>query len=741
MSSHRGRGGSRRDRARPHQGAAGRAATANRRRRSAVRIVATRHVAVARVEQRVAGFHAVDDHAPAHPQMQAERAVTALGHGRASGVVDEVDEQLLAGPAGRGDRRALQGGGELRLGGASASGTTHRWRRRPRSCARPRGRRSPHAPPPPRCTPAPSTSCSLRSAGREPYVGKVGILAPVTFDHLYTYEELTNALRTLADAHPTLMTLESVGTSYEGRDIWLATITSQATGPHHEKPAVWVDANIHSVEHTGCVAALYLVHKLVTTYGNDERVTRAVDTRTFYVMPRVNPDGAELALASPPTYLRSSVRAWPRVDEAPGLVAADVDGDGRLLTMRVPDPNGPWKCSEEDARLMVPRAPDEHGAGPYYRLLNEGTIRDYDGATIPTAPERRSLDLNRQFPAGWRRARRATRRRRRSRWPNRKRARSPTRSSCDRTSAATSRTDTFSAALLRPFDDRPDDQLPTADLRRYNQLGARGTELTGYRHVSVYHDFRYDPKDVITGGADTWAYDHLGIYGWTTEFWSPIPRAPASPSTTSSSSSTRIRSPTTSRAAALQRHRARRAGGSSTGTRSSTRSSERSSSVGGSRSGSGRTRPTSCSSARWLPTPTGRSSARSPHRRCASRCARRVGSVPTRGECGSASRTTVGCPRTSRNVPSNARSRSRCWPRSSYPTALGWCAARQRSSSVSSKVGRASRRWWVTSGHSPTRRRIARLRSGSWVAEHGATVMCVGTHALAGTVREAVTLR
>ena len=43
--------------------------------------------------------------------------------------------------------------------------------------------------------------------------------------------------------------------------------------------------------------------------------------------------------------------------------------------------------------------------------------------------------------------------------------------------------------------------------------------------MSVYHDFRYDPKDVITGGADTWAYDHLGIYGWTTEFWSPIPRA------------------------------------------------------------------------------------------------------------------------------------------------------------------------------------------------------------------------
>ncbi len=349
-------------------------------------------------------------------------------------------------------------------------------------------------------------------------------MASLTFDHLYTYDELTSALHTLASEHPSLLTVESAGTSHEGRDIWLATVTNQATGPHHEKPAVWVDANIHSVEHAGCIAALYLLHKLVTAHGRDEQVTRAVDTRTFYVMPRVNPDGAELALASPPTYLRSSVRPWPRLDDAPGLVEGDVDGDGRVLTMRVPDPNGAWKATADDPRLMVARAPDEHGPGPYYRLLFEGTVRDYDGATIPLAPERRSLDLNRQFPAGWRVH---GEQQGAGAFPL---SEPETRSLAD---ALVARPNvccyfahhTFSAALLRPFDDRPDDELPTADLRRYNQLGARGTELTGYRHVSVYHDFRYDPKDVITGGADTWAYDHLGVYGWTTEFWSPILRA------------------------------------------------------------------------------------------------------------------------------------------------------------------------------------------------------------------------
>src|SRR5882724_10912818 len=127
------------------------------------------------------------------------------------------------------------------------------------------------------------------------------------------------ALDALAAERPDLMTLECIGRSHEGREIRLATVTNQRTGPHGEKPAVWVDANIHSTEITGSTAALHLLNRLVTGHGSgregDEQITRAVDTRTFYVVPRVNPDGVELALANPPTYLRSSVRAWPRTDE------------------------------------------------------------------------------------------------------------------------------------------------------------------------------------------------------------------------------------------------------------------------------------------------------------------------------------------------------------------------------------------------------------------------------------------
>jgi hypothetical protein len=65
-----------------------------------------------------------------------------------------------------------------------------------------------------------------------------------------------------------------------------------------------------------------------------------------------------------------------------------VDGDGRMLSMRVPDPHGPYKKCTQDPRLMVPREPGEFG-GEYYRIIPEGTLkqlrRRQASAPTPTA--------------------------------------------------------------------------------------------------------------------------------------------------------------------------------------------------------------------------------------------------------------------------------------------------------------------------------------------------------------------
>ena len=80
---------------------------------------------------------------------------------------------------------------------------------------------------------------------------------------------------------------------------------------------------------------------------------------------------------------------------------------------------------------------------------------------------------------------------------------------------------TYSGVLLRPYSHHADDTLPAEDLWTYQKLGAKGTEMTGYPNISVFHDFRYHPKEVITGSFDDWAYDHLGVFSWTVEIWSP----------------------------------------------------------------------------------------------------------------------------------------------------------------------------------------------------------------------------
>jgi murein tripeptide amidase MpaA len=224
----------------------------------------------------------------------------------------------------------------------------------------------------------------------------------VAFNRFYRYDDLTRLLNEYAAEYPQLCKVESIGKSYEGRDVWLVTVTNTATGPAAEKPALWVDGNLHASEVAGSAAALYFIHSLVTRYGKDKTTTDCLDTRAFYIVPRVNPDGAEWALADKPRIIRSSTRPYP-YDEEPveGLLQEDIDGDGRILTMRILDPNGAWKAHPDDPRLMVRRDPVESG-GSYYRLLPEGFLRNFDGVTIQPRGPKEGLDLNRNFPIGWR---------------------------------------------------------------------------------------------------------------------------------------------------------------------------------------------------------------------------------------------------------------------------------------------------------------------------------------------------
>jgi murein tripeptide amidase MpaA len=348
-------------------------------------------------------------------------------------------------------------------------------------------------------------------------------MPPIAFDRFYRYAELTELLQAIARENAGLVTVESIGRSHEGRDIWVLTLTNAATGAAADKPAFWVDGNIHSTEVAASAAALHFVHTLLTQYGHDADVTRALDTRAFYVCPRINPDGAEWALADKPRWVRSSTRPYPLdEEEIEGLVVEDIDEDGRILQMRIEDPNGLWKAHPQEPRLMVRREPTETG-GTYYRILPEGRYEGYDGYTLRIKRPRQGLDLNRNFPASWRQE-----------FEQLGAGPYPTsepeiRAVVDfivrhpNVTAGTS-FHTWSGVLLRPFEHQPDEEMDAEDLWFYQAAGRRGSELTGYPAISVYHEFRYHPKSVI-GGTFDWIYEHLGIFSWVVEIWSPMREA------------------------------------------------------------------------------------------------------------------------------------------------------------------------------------------------------------------------
>jgi murein tripeptide amidase MpaA len=339
----------------------------------------------------------------------------------------------------------------------------------------------------------------------------------MNFNHYFTNDELAEILAGWTNEYPTLAARSVLGKSYEGREIPLLTLTNAATGPDTDKPALWIDANIHATEVAGTTTALHIAHTLLTGYGTDTRCTRLLDNCAVYLAPRLNPDGAALALADVPQYIRSGTRPYPFEEKADGIHAEDMDGDGRILQMRIPDPNGDWKVSSQSPRLMEKRGPDEQ-EGQFYRLFQEGRIENYDGVQIQEARPVQGLDFNRNFPFEWK--------------PENEQSGAgpfPTseveiRATVDFITrhpniniAITYHT--FSGVILRPFSTRADEKMDVNDLWVYELMGERGKELTGYKCISVYHGFRYHPTEVTTGAFDDWVYDHLGIFAFTVELW------------------------------------------------------------------------------------------------------------------------------------------------------------------------------------------------------------------------------
>ncbi|WP_245629541.1 M14 family metallopeptidase [Alicyclobacillus sendaiensis] len=346
-----------------------------------------------------------------------------------------------------------------------------------------------------------------------------------------TYAQLVHRLHQLADRAPDLVRVEIMGKSREGRDLLAVTVTDLATGSPLDKPALLVDGNIHAGEVCASSAVVYWLECLVEARDSDPAVRELLRTRTVYAIPRIAVDGAELYLTTP-VRLRSSPHLYPHTSPPDGFVEDDVNGDGRILWMRVPAEDGAYAVDEIDPRLMRPRQPGEVG-GAYYHLFPEGRIaRRAQGGTRPavsSAHEVRlhGMDFNRNFPIRWAGE---------SGQPGAgpfPLSEPELRALADFIQAhpniaAYAALHTSGGVILRQPSTGDDTVLSPLDRALFTEVARMGERETGYFSGSNYEKFATGHETVLMpGAADDWMYDHLGVLSFTVELWDLRRRAGA----------------------------------------------------------------------------------------------------------------------------------------------------------------------------------------------------------------------
>ena len=346
------------------------------------------------------------------------------------------------------------------------------------------------------------------------------------FEFNHTFSEVVDYLKDLTKTYPDITKLHNIGKSFLGNDLLVLEITNKATGEGLDKPGYWIDGNLHASEVMGAEVCLKTIDTLVTQYGKDPFITGLVDTRTIYIMPKLNPDGSEHYLRKPDS-MRSSVRPHDSdrdgyLDEDPG---EDLNGDFHLTQMRVKDEKGPWKTSPDDPRLMVRRGEGEKGEWTVY---SEGIDNDKDGRFNEDGVG--GLDINRNWPSRWQQE---SVQRGAGFYPL---SEPETRAVAEFLMAHRNVTGVINHHmsgnfLYRPPTNRHFDPItgeeipfPREDEAIFEAFGQKYTEIINKQLVRKVLGRSAPPRSgAIFGVMIGWAYDHYGVFSWVPEMGSLNP--------------------------------------------------------------------------------------------------------------------------------------------------------------------------------------------------------------------------
>lgn len=332
------------------------------------------------------------------------------------------------------------------------------------------------------------------------------------YDHYWNYEEMESFLQTMAEKYPSLMKLEVLAVTKEGRSIYGVTISEDLK---EDRPAFYMDGCTHAGEISGSMACLHTIDTLLTSH-EEEAVRKLLAKQVFYFIPRISPDGTEEYLKTPNS-VRSINEIYPPKTDEKGFLAEDLNDDHRILMMRRKEPYGAWKKAEGSSFQMVRREADD-AEGEFYGVYTEGTIPSFDGVTIPGMKYRYGMDFNRNFPVCWQ--------------PEGLQDGAgsypldhvETKTMADfitghKNICAVLTMHTSGGVLFYPPGTMPEKKADQGDMKQYHTISRMADHKLNYPEFNLFDSFAEDEQHFDAGAFDDWCYLNQGIPALTMEIW------------------------------------------------------------------------------------------------------------------------------------------------------------------------------------------------------------------------------
>ncbi|NXY83618.1 CBPA2 Carboxypeptidase, partial [Alcedo cyanopectus] len=130
----------------------------------------------------------------------------------------------------------------------------------------------------------------------------------------HTLEEIYAELDHLKAEYSNLITKIQIGKSYENRPLYVLKFSTGGSN----RPAIWLDAGIHSREWVTQASAIWIAKKIASDYGKDASITALLDKMDIFLLTVTNPDGY--------VFTHTKNRMWRKTrSKQPGTVCFGVD--------------------------------------------------------------------------------------------------------------------------------------------------------------------------------------------------------------------------------------------------------------------------------------------------------------------------------------------------------------------------------------------------------------------------------